>query len=119
MLQIAWINTEPDINDDGTAEVTVWDPREHRIEVVPAGTGIPLTSSSSAIVDRATELLEADGWTVHAMEPDPGRGYAAIVELAETKETRRPKHIRPAKASRQPLVFSVIEDLRRRGDRAR
>lgn len=115
MLQIAWINTEPDINADGTAEVTIWDPVEHRIEVVHADTRIPVTSSSGDIVDRATELLRADGWMVHSVEPDPGRGYAAIVELVEPKTTRRPKETRPAKMARQPLVFGVIEDLRRRG----
>lgn len=115
MLQIAWINTEPDINDDGTAEVTIWDPIEHRIEVVHADTGIPVASSPVDIVDQVTELLKADGWIVHSVEPDPGRGYAAIVELLESKKTRQPKETRPAKADRQPLVFSVIEDLRRRG----
>ncbi|BBY56934.1 hypothetical protein [Mycolicibacterium sarraceniae] len=115
MLQIAWINTEPDINDAGTAEVTVWDPIEQRIEVVRADTGIPLTGSSDDIVNRATELLKEDGWIVHSVEPDPGRGYAAIVELAPTEKTRQPRMTRRAKMTRQPLVFGVIEDLRRRG----
>jgi hypothetical protein len=115
MLQIAWINTEPDINDDGTAEVTVWDPIEHQIEVVHADTGNPVTSNSGDIVDRATELLTADGWVVHSVEPDPGRGYAAIVERLEAKQTRQPKKTRPAKKARKPLVFGVIEELRRRG----
>ncbi|MGE2735034.1 hypothetical protein [Mycolicibacterium vaccae] len=115
MLQIAWINTEPDRSDDGTAEVTVWDPVEQRIEVVRPDFGIPLTSSSDDMVNRATELLKADGWIVHSVEPDPGRGYGAIVELAPTEKPRRPKKTRRAKMARQPLVFGVIEDLRRRG----
>ncbi|WP_319431842.1 hypothetical protein [Mycobacterium sp. RTGN5] len=114
MLQIAWINTEPDNNVAGSAEVTVWDPIEHRIEVVQGDTGIPV-SSSGDLVDRATELLKAHGWIVHSVEPDPGRGYAAIVELVESKKARQSMETRPAKAARQPLVFGVIEDLRRRG----
>jgi len=115
MLQIAWINTEPDASDDGTAEITVWDQIEHRIEVIGSDTGIPITSSSEDTVDQATELLEAAGWFVHSVEPDPGRGYAAIVELRETRTSHPPKETRPPKPARQPLVFGVIEDLRRRG----
>jgi hypothetical protein len=83
MLQIAWISTEPDMNDDGTAEVTIWDPVEHRIEVFHADTGLPVNGNRGDIVDRATELLKDDGWIVHSVEPDHGRGYAAIVELVE------------------------------------
>ncbi len=83
MLHIAWISTEPDMNDDGTAEVTVWDAIEHRMEVFHADTGIPVDGNKGDIVDRATALLEDDGWIVHSVEPNPGRGYAAIVELPE------------------------------------
>ena len=83
MLQIAWISTDPDINDDSTAEVTIWDPIEHRIEVFHADTGIPVNGSWGDIVDRASELLKDEGWIVHSVESDPGRGYAAIVELTE------------------------------------
>jgi hypothetical protein len=83
MLQIAWISTEPDNNDEGTAEVTVWDAIEHRIVVLHADTGIPVTGSSGDIVDRATDLLKNDGWIVHSAEPNAGLGCAAIVELVE------------------------------------
>lgn len=83
MLQIASISTDPDSNDDSTAEVTVWDPIEGRIEVFHADIGIPVNGNWGDIVDRATELLKDDGWIVHSLEPDPSRGYAAIVELVE------------------------------------
>jgi hypothetical protein len=49
--------------------------------VFPADTGIPAHGKGDDIIDRATELLKGDGWIVHSVEPDPGRGYAAIVEL--------------------------------------
>jgi hypothetical protein len=81
MLQIAWISTDPDVYDDSTAEVTIWDPIEHRIEVFHADTGIPATANRGDIVDRATELLRNDGYVIHAVEPNGGDGYAAIVEL--------------------------------------
>jgi|SRR5271156_5188955 len=75
---------DPDNNDGSTAEVIIWDPIEHRIEVFHADTGIPVNGGGSGdIVERATELLKSDGWIVHSVEPDPGRGYAAIVELTE------------------------------------
>lgn len=83
MLQIAWISTEPEINDDSTAEVTIWDPIEHRIEVFHADAGLPVNGSPDDIVERATALLKEEVWIVHSVEPDPGRGYAAIVELVE------------------------------------
>jgi hypothetical protein len=80
MLQIAWINTTRE-EPAGNADVTIWDPIDHRIEVFHADTGIPATANRGDIVDRATELLRNDGCVVHAVSPNGGDGYAAIVEL--------------------------------------
>ena len=79
MLQIAWINTTSD-NEGDTADVTIWDAIEHRIEVFHADTGIQTTANHGDIIDRATQLLRDDGYLVHAVEPDGSSGYAAIVE---------------------------------------
>jgi hypothetical protein len=78
MLQIAWINTDSE-NTGETADVTIWDAIEHRIEVFHADTGVPVSAKQAEIVDRATELLQADGYIVHTIEPHTS-GFAAIVE---------------------------------------
>jgi hypothetical protein len=78
MLQIAWINTDSE-NPGDTVDVTIWDAIEHRIEVFHADTGIPVSAKQAEIVDRATELLQHDGYIVHATEPHAS-GFAAIVE---------------------------------------
>jgi hypothetical protein len=77
-LQIAWIDTTADGPGD-TADVTIWDPVEHRIEVFHADTGIPTSANRTDIIDRATELLQMAGYVVHSVEPH-AFGYAAIVE---------------------------------------
>src|SRR4029077_14327715 len=76
MLHIAWINTAPDSTDGNTADVTIWDAIEHRIEVFHADTGIPVTGDRGDIIERATEVLQDDGWIVHSVEPHVGHGYA-------------------------------------------
>ena len=73
-LQIAWVDCT-----DGTADVTIWDPLEHRMEIFHADTGIAGTANRDDIIEAATELLQMDGWRVHAVEPHAA-GYAAIVE---------------------------------------
>jgi hypothetical protein len=80
VLQIAWINTTP-VDPGDMADVTIWDPIEHRIEVFHADTGLFATANRGEIVDRATELLRNDGYIVHAVEPNGADGFAAIVEL--------------------------------------
>jgi hypothetical protein len=75
-LQIAWIATDAD-----TADVSIWDPLEHRVEVFHADTGIPGTANGVDIVEAATELLQLAGYIVHGVEPHAA-GYAAIVEMS-------------------------------------
>jgi hypothetical protein len=79
-LQIAWIDTTPDGPAD-TADVTIWDPVEHRIEVFHADTGIAATANRADIIKAATELLQLAGYIVHGVEPYAA-GYAAIVEMS-------------------------------------
>ena len=81
MLQIAWINTDTE-NPGDTADVTIWDAIEHRIEVFHADTGVTVSAKQTEIVDRATELLQSDGYIVHTVEPHAG-GFAAIVEIPQ------------------------------------
>ena len=63
MLQIAWISTTSD-NEGDTADVTIWDAIEHRIEVFHADTGIQTTANHGDIIDRATQLLRDGGYLV-------------------------------------------------------
>jgi hypothetical protein len=78
-FHIAWI--EIDTTDGDTADVTIWDPVEYRIEVFHADTGIATTANPADIIDRATELLQMAGYIVHGVEPHAS-GYAAIVEMS-------------------------------------
>jgi hypothetical protein len=80
-FHIAWIDCTGD-----NADVTIWDPIEHRIEVFHEDTGIdPGVVSRSGggqhldIIEAATELLRMAGYIVHGVEPH-AHGYAAIVE---------------------------------------
>jgi hypothetical protein len=86
-LQIAWVDCTAD-----TADVTIWDPLEHRVEIFHEDTGIPGTATDPGVVsrsrgaeldiiDRATELLQMAGYIVHAVEPHIS-GYAVIVEMS-------------------------------------
>jgi hypothetical protein len=81
MLQIAWINTDPE-NPGDTADVTIWDAIEHRIEVFHADTGVAVSAKQTEIIDRATELLQRDGYIVHNVEPYLA-GFAAVVETPQ------------------------------------
>ena len=77
-FHIAWIEIDTTDPED-TADVTIWDPLEHRIEIFHADTGIAGTANRTDIIEAATELLQLDGYIVHAVEPHAA-GYAAIVE---------------------------------------
>ena len=69
-LQIAWIDTTADDPED-TAEVTIWDPVEHRIEVFHADTGIPTTANRADIIDRAPNSCDWTATSSTASNPTP------------------------------------------------